>query len=140
MNPKPRARSRPSVSRMRPGATWTIAFSRWNVVPTTASSPWAARTSWAISSSSVASGTKAHHPAAGDVVGMARGVQVELGLEELLGALAAIPGAPPEVGLLQDHRAQLEDAVHQRLRARRAARDVQVDGQELVGRHDRVVV
>src|SRR4051812_33449967 len=132
MNRKPRSRSSASVSRTRPGATSSVDFSRWNVVPTTASSPWAARTSWAISSSSVASGTEAHHPAAGDVVGVARGVEVELGLHELLGTLAAVARAPPEVRLVQDHRAQLEDAVHQRLRAGRAPGHVQVDRQELV--------
>ena len=64
----------------------------------------------------------------------------QLGLDELLGAASAVARAPAQVGLGQDHRPQLEDAVHQRLGPGRAARHVDVDRHELVGRHDRVVV
>ena len=64
---------------------------------------------------------------------------VELG-DDLLGAAAAVARAPALVGVLEDRGAQLEDRVHERLRPRRAARHVDVDRQELVARHQRVVV
>ena len=70
----------------------------------------------------------------------ATGSMRQLGLGELLGAAAAVARPPAEVRLGEDHRAQLDDPVHQRLRARRAAGDVDVDRHELVRRHDRVVV
>ena len=52
----------------------------------------------------------------------------------------AVAVAPAHVGVVLHHLAQLEDSVHQRLRARRAAGHVHVDRHELVGRHERVVV
>src|SRR3954454_11948319 len=80
------------------------------------------RSSCASSSTPVASGTRAH-PAgrAGDVVGVLGGrVDGQLGLRELLGPAAAVAGAPALIGLGHPHRPQLEDAVHERLRAGRA--------------------
>src|SRR4051812_48565152 len=140
MNEKPLPRSSSSVSGTRAGATRSDDFSRKNVVPTTASSPWASRSSPASSSSPVASGTRTRPPAGRDVDRRARGLDVELLGAELLRALPAVAGAPAEVGAVHDHGADAQDAVDERLRPRRAARDVQVDREELVGRHDRVVV
>src|SRR4051794_8022642 len=133
MNEKPAPRRWVSVSRTRAGATSIVDLSRKYVVPTTVSSPWASRNSPASSSSPVASGTEPHHPAAEDVVGVAGGgVGVELLGRELLRALAAVAGAPAQVGPVHDHGADLEDAVDERLGSRWAAGHVQVDGQELV--------
>src|SRR4051794_35014802 len=110
MNEKPLPRSSSSVSGTRAGATRSDDFSRKNVVPRTASSPWASRSSPASSSSPVASGTGARHPATGDVDCVARGPDVELLGAELLGALPAVAGAPAEVGAVHDHRADPQDA------------------------------
>src|SRR3954454_22099828 len=124
---------------MEPGATWTAAWPRKNVVPSTDAAS-RSRSSCAISSRPVASGTGGL-PAAGDADGVAADrVRLEELLVELLRALAAVARAPALIGLGHDHRAQLEDGVYERLRARRAARHVQVDWHELVRRHDRVVV
>ena len=62
------------------------------------------------------------------------------GGDELLGADGVVALAPAQRRVVLDHRAQPEDAVHQRLGARRAAGHVHVDRHELVGGHDRVVV
>ncbi len=67
----------------------------------------------------------------------ARGVRHRGGSPRCPGAVAL---APAHVGVVLDHLAQLQDAVHQRLRPRRAAGHVHVDRHELVGRHERVVV
>src|SRR3954469_1949387 len=82
------------------------------------------RSSWAISSRPVASGTRTR-PAqrARDVVGVGRlGADLEQGGIELLRAAAAVAAAPALVGPVHDHRAQLEDPVDERLGPRRAAR------------------
>src|SRR3954452_10275226 len=132
MKVKPRPLRNSRTSPIVAGSTLSMALSRKYSVSTTASAcAW--RRSWASSSNPVASGTR-RAPGLRDV-GRRRH-----GLEDLLGALGAVALAPAEVRLLDDHLAQLEDAVHERLRARRAARDVDVDRHELVGRHDRVVV
>src|SRR5689334_622789 len=135
MKPKPLPRNSSSVSRMWAAATSIEAFSRKNVVPTTASSPWASRSSPASSSSPVASGTRAL-TAGGHADRGARGVDVELLGRELLRAAAAVARAPALVGPVHDHRADLQDPVDEALRARWAARDVQVDREELVRRDD----
>ena len=62
-----------------------------------------------------------------------------------MGTISSVPYgvvalAPAHVGVVLDHLAQLQHSVHQRLRARRAARDVHVDRHELVGGDERVVV
>ena len=59
---------------------------------------------------------------------------------DLLGPDRLVALAPALGGVVHDLLAQLEDAVHERLGARRAAGHVHVDGHELVGRDDRVVV
>src|SRR4051812_47589339 len=132
MKVKPRARRNSSTSPMRAGSTVIAALSRKYSVSTTASAC-SSRRSWASSSSPVASGTR-RAPRLGDVDRRADRV------DDLLGALGVVALAPAEVGLLLDHLAQLEDSVHERLGPRRTAWDVHVDGHELVGRHDRVVV
>src|SRR5919108_4276210 len=59
----------------------------------------------------------------------------------LLGPLRLVPPAPPEVGIPLHHPLELEDSVNERFRAGRAARHVDVYGQELVGSaNERVVV
>src|SRR3954447_15575963 len=117
------------------GGMWSAAFSRKNSVSATLSASWS-RSSRARSSRPVASGTRVvsdpHHVDRARVVGRVG--------DDLLGADRVVARAPPEGGVLLDLRAQLEDAVDQRLGPRRAARDVDVDRHELVGRHDRVVV
>src|SRR3954454_5692148 len=132
MKVKPRARRNSSTSPMRAGSTMSAPLSRKYSVSRTASAC-SSRRSWASSSSPVASGTR-RAPGLRHVDRRADRV------DDLLGALGVVALAPAEVGLLLDHLAQLEDPVHQRLGARRAARDVDVDRHELVGRHDRVVV
>src|SRR4051794_33206719 len=123
MKPKPRSRMKASTSLICSGATSIAALLRKKCVPTTTSSPCAPRRSWAISSRPVASGTRAHPAAAGDADRVAGDrLDGELGLDELLGAAAAVAGAPAQVRLGQDHRAELQDAVHERLGAGRAAR------------------
>src|SRR3954468_18512609 len=103
----------------------TAALPRKNSVPRTASSPCAPRRSWAISSRPVASGTRAHPAAAGDADRVAGDrLDVQLRLDELLGAPAAVARPPALVGPREDHRSQLEDPVHQRLGTGRAAGDV----------------
>src|SRR3954470_263493 len=94
----------------------SVACSCAKRVPTTASSPTFSRTSAAISSRPVASGN-------------------------FLGALRAVALAPAEAGVALDLVLELDDPVHQRLRPRRAAGHVDVDGDEAVGAlHERVVV
>src|SRR3954469_7160093 len=132
MKAKPRARRNSSTSTTRAGSTISAALSRKYSVSRTASAC-SSRRSWASSSSPVASGTR-RAPGLRDVDRRGDGV------DDLLGALGVVALAPAEVGLLLDHPAQLEDPVHERLGARRAARHVHVDRHELVGRHDRVVV
>src|SRR3954470_19022092 len=107
MKPKPRSRRKASTSFTRAGAMSTAALPRKNSVPTTVSSPCAPRRSWAISSRPVASGTRACP--AGDRL------DLELGLDDLLGAAPAVARPPAQVGLGEDHRPQLQDAVHERL-------------------------
>src|SRR4051812_39199517 len=103
---------------MRWGSTSTVAWPRWKSVPSTASSPSLSRTRWARSSSPVASG-----------------------IRRLLGSLRPVPLAPPHRGIARDLLLELDDPVHQRLGAGRAAGHVDVDGQELVrAGHQRVVV
>src|SRR4051812_45543629 len=114
---------------MAVGAIWIAPLSRKNSVVTTASSPWASRRSLASSSVPGASGTGV--ALARRHVDGRRGV----GLHELLAlvgqhldrTLGAVALAPAEARVAVDHGAQLEDPVHQRLGARRAARDVHVD-------------
>src|ERR687884_2191173 len=103
------------TSRTRPGPISSVAASRKKSVPVTASSPRLSRTSVARSSRPVASGN-------------------------FLGALGAVAGAPAHVGLALDLVLELDDRVHQRLRPRRAAGDVDVDRHELVGALDDGVV
>src|SRR4051794_11355916 len=129
---------------MAGGATWIAPLSRKNSVPTTASSPTASRRSWASSSVPGASGT-GRVLRLRDVDGRALvrgGADQALALvgQDLDRALGAVALAPAEARVAVDHRAQLQDPVHQGLGPRRAARDVDVDRQELVGRDDRVVV
>src|SRR5690348_9527652 len=95
------------------------------------------RSSWAVSSSSVASGTggvsreeDAHVWAAG--AGHAR--------EELLGAGCVVALAPAGRRVSLDLVAKAQDAVHERLRPGRAAGNVDLDRHELVSGHQRVVV
>src|SRR4051794_9027122 len=114
---------------------WSAAFSRKNSVSKTLSES-CSRSSRARSSRPVASGTR--RVSGGEHVD--RGV-VGAGLgDELLGARGVVALAPAERGVLEDLRAQLEDAVDQRLGPRRAAGHVHVDRHELVGRDKRVVV
>src|SRR5436305_8493648 len=101
---------------MRAGSTTSVARSRKWSVSTTASAC-ASRRSWASSSSPVASGTR-RAPGLRHVDRRRRGA---LGGDDLLGALGPVALAPAEVGVLLDHLAQLEDAVHERLAPRRAA-------------------
>src|SRR5664279_523319 len=95
------------------GETSSVARSRKKLV-SSAASP----SSWRISSRAVASGTA----------------------EGLLRADGFVTLAPAHVGVVLDHLAQLQHAVHQRLGAWRTAGDVHVDRHELVGGHQRVVV
>src|SRR4051794_8282392 len=132
MNVKPRPRTNSRTSPIFAASTTSVAWSRKWTVSTTASSC-ASRRSCASSSSPVASGTR-RAPGLRDVD---RAVD---GADDLLGALGSIALAPAEVGVVLDHLAQLEHAVHERLGPRRAAGHVDVDGHELVGRDDRVVV
>src|SRR5712692_3459889 len=98
---------------MLSGSMTSVARSRKKTVSSTA-----LPSSWPISSSPVASGTR----------------------EYLLRADCAIALAPAHVGIVEDHLAQLEHAVHERLGPRRAARDMHVDREELVGGDEGVVV
>src|SRR3954469_7031043 len=132
MNSKPRPRTNSRTSPIFDASTTSVARSRKCRVSTTASSC-ASRRSCASSSSPVASGTR-RAPGLRDVD---RAVD---GADDLLGALGSVALAPAEVGVLLDHLAQLEHAVHERLGPRRAAGHVDVDRHELVGRDDRVVV
>src|SRR3954447_3907754 len=129
---------------MAVGATWIAPLARKNSVARTASSPTVARRSWASSSVPGASGTlgvlRLRDVDGGALVrGGAHQVLALVG-EDLDGALGAVALAPAHARVAVDHRAQLEDPVHQRLGPRRAARDVDVDGQELVRRDQGVVV
>src|SRR3954454_12115822 len=101
MKRKPLARSETSVSRIAPGATSIAALSRKKTVSTTLSPR-----SCAISSRPVASGIR----------------------DDLLGAARLVAVAPAHRRVVLDHLAQLQDPVGQRLRSRRTARHVHVDG------------
>src|SRR4051794_24549182 len=101
---------------MRSGATSSVGWPRWKVVPVTASSPSLSRTRWAISSKPTLSGN-------------------------FLGSLCLVALPPAQAGIAGDLFLKLDDRVDQGLGPRRAAGHVDVDRQELVGaRHHRVVV
>src|SRR3712207_2480336 len=118
---------------MKPGATTMVASPRWWTVSTTDSAR-RSRSSPASCSSPVASGTGVLVGAAKYVDRRARlGIVVDDVGQVLLGAAAPVAVAPALVGVVVDHRAQLEDPVHQRLGTRGAAGDVHVDRHELVG-------
>src|SRR5687767_5042751 len=119
---------------MRSGATTIVPLPRKCNVSRTASS-WASRSSWARSSSPVASGTRDVR----FVVDVRRGGVAGAG-DDLLRAARAVALAPAEAGVVGDHLAKLQDPVDERLGTRGAAGDVDVDRHELVGRDDRVVV
>src|SRR3954471_5784390 len=106
------------------GSMSSVAWRRKNSVPRTMDSSWS-RSSPASSSSPVASGT-------GGVPGREHVGGVRVGVDELLGAAPAVARAPALVGAALDGALELEDAVHERLGPRRAARDVDVHGHELV--------
>src|SRR5512146_1344619 len=99
-------------------------LSRKNSVPRTASAC-ASRSSWASSSRPGASGTGGL-PGLEDVDRGLLVVPVVVLGDDLDGALGAVALAPAQRGVELDHRAQLQDAVHERLGAGRAARDVHV--------------
>src|SRR4051794_8758136 len=132
MNVKPRPRTNSRTSPIFAASTTSVAWSRKWTVSTTASSC-ASRRSCASSSSPVASGTR-RAPGLRDV-----DRAVDRG-DDLLGPLCPVALAPAEVGIVLDHLAQLEHAVHERLGPRRAAGHVHVHRHELVGRDDGVVV
>src|SRR4029079_8753388 len=115
---KPLPRRNSSTARIALGGTWSAAFSRKTSVSETLSGS-VSRNSRARSSRPVASGTR--RVSEGEDVhrrGMLAGVR-----DELLGPDRVVAVAPAEGRVLQDLRAQLEDPVHERLRARRAAGD-----------------
>src|SRR5688572_19565323 len=91
------------------------------MVSATASSPTLSRTRWAINSRPVASGNV-------DPV------------RSLFGSLRAVALAPAHGGVAHDLVLQLHDPVDERLGARRAARHVDIHGEELVGTLDDGVV
>src|SRR5665809_86339 len=122
MKRKPLPRRCSSVADTLAGVTSRAALSRKKTVSSTPSAS-RSRNSWAISSRPVASGTRAHPAAAGDADRVAGGRVGRGRLHDLLGAAAAVARAPVHVGMVLDLFAQLEDAVHQRLGAGRAARD-----------------
>src|SRR3954454_8296111 len=107
MKLKPLVRSHSSVSRIDSGVTVIAALPRKCFVSSTESGR-ASRSSWAMSSRPVASGTgprPAHRPR--DIHGAARPrVDLKLGLEDLLRAATAVARAPPQVGLRHLHGAQ----------------------------------
>src|SRR4051794_31238570 len=105
MKRKPLERRCSSVSVIAAGVTVIAALSRKYVVSTTPSAS-RSRSSDAISSRPVASGTRAHPAAAGDADRVARDRIGRRGLHDLLGAAAAVAGAPVHVGVAQDRRAQ----------------------------------
>src|SRR4051812_38356048 len=113
---------------MLPGSATRVACPRWWTVSAIESVK-RSRSSWAISSSPVASGICWSALLAPCFLAD-RGGDVGVGL--LLGALRVVALAPAHVGVARDLALQLEDAVDQRLGARRAARHVNVDRQELV--------
>src|SRR4051794_40864700 len=100
MNVYPLMRRCSSVAGTCSGATSSVDLSRKNTVPSTACSPPASRSSCAISSRPVASGTLALG-AAGHVDG-GRVLDVA---EDLLRADRAVAGAPRLGGVLEDHLA-----------------------------------
>src|SRR5689334_10907305 len=115
---------------MPSGVTISVALLRKNRVSRTRSPPsGASRSSPAISSRPVASGTDRLHPER-----VLPGAAVLA--EHLLGPLAAVAGPPAQVGLALDRLLEAEDAVGQRLGPRRAAGHVDVDRHELVRGHD----
>src|SRR5437773_843990 len=91
------------------------------VVPRTLSAS-ASNSSWASSSRPVASGTCGVSGLV-DVDARRTGAGVA---HDLLCAARVVAVAPAQRRVLLDHRAQPEDAVHEGLRARGAARDVDV--------------
>src|SRR5205823_13411804 len=105
------------------GLATSVARPRWNSV-SRIESRCASRSSWAVSSSSVASGT-------GGVSGLEHvdggGREVRAVRQELLGAPRRVPLAPARAMVALDLVAQPEDAVHEGLRPRRASRNVDVD-------------
>src|SRR5215212_12239839 len=114
MKRKPLPRRSSSVSWTVAAVTMSAALSRKYVVSTTPSAS-RSRSSEAISSSPVASGTRAHPAAAGDADRVAGDRIGHDGLHDLLGAAAAVACAPAHVGVVVDRRAQLEETVHERL-------------------------
>src|SRR6202007_2789453 len=116
------------------------------------------RSSWAVSSSPVASGTggvpwpvggpvgiqpplfgpRRRHPA--EHVDGGRVVRRLRADEDLFGANGPAALAPALARGAMDPVTQAEDAVHESLRTRRAARNVDVDRHELVGGHEGVIV
>src|SRR3954451_23521548 len=134
---------------MPAGATCSAALSRKNSVSSTASGL-AVRGSAARGSRPVASGTgrvprledvdRLVAPVAFADLAIEEGVGVGVLADDLLGPDRLVALAPALGGVVHDLLAQLEDAVHERLGARRAAGHVDVDRHELVGRDDRVVV
>src|SRR4051812_46456709 len=116
---------------MRSGRTVIVPFLRKKRVSSTMDSSWSRR-SCASSSRPAASGKEGRR---------AEGVLGErLVADDLLGAAAAVAGAPREVRLVLDRLLQAQHAVDQCLGARGAAGDVDVHGHELVGGDERIVV
>src|SRR4051794_37318496 len=118
MKVKPRSLTNARTSPICAGSTTRVPWPRKCTVSRTASAC-ASRRSCASSSSPVASGTRR-------APGLRHVDRGGHGGDDLLGALGAVALAPPEVRLLLDHLAQLEDPVHQRLGTRRAAGHVDV--------------
>src|SRR5947209_8833419 len=122
--------------RIRSGLATSVARPRWNSV-STIDSPSCSRSSCAVSSSPVASGT-------GGVPGLenlhVRALDRSLALEQLLGSDRVVACTPAFTPVALDLVAQPENPVCQSLGAGRTARDVYVDRHELVGRDQRVVV
>src|SRR3954447_10995954 len=117
---------------MAGGATWIAPLSRKNSALRTTSGLSASRRSWASSSVPGASGTlgvlRLRDVDGGSLVrGGAHQALAPVG-EDLDGALGAVALAPAHARVAVDHRAQLEDPVHQRLGPRRTAGHVDVDG------------
>src|SRR3954452_12996142 len=132
-NPLPRRNS--STRRIAFGGTWSAALSRKNSVSWTLSES-CSRSSRARSSRPVASGTRG--VSGGEDVD--RRSVLDRARKRLFGPDRVVALAPAERRVLEDLRAQLQDAVDERLGAGWAAGDMDVDRHELVGRDDRVVV
>ena len=132
-NVKPLPRRNSSTSRIASGSTCSAALSRKNSVSRTLPSSSRAPRGQQLEARRVRH--RRVLPARDVDARPAVGVR-----DELLGADGVVALAPAHRRVLLDHRAQLQDAVHQRLGPGRAAGHVDVDRHELVGRHDRVVV